>query len=48
MRLRQTGNPKALQHHLGHSSTLMTMRYLSTLTVEDAVRIQADVKFDDD
>ena len=25
-RLRQTGNPKALQHHLGHSSTLMTMR----------------------
>jgi integrase/recombinase XerD len=30
-RLRQTGNPRALQVHLGHSSTLMTMRYLSTL-----------------
>lgn len=25
-RLKQTGNPKALQYHLGHSSTLMTMR----------------------
>jgi len=45
-RLRQTGNPKALQHHLGHSSTLMVMRYLSTLTVEDSVRIQQQVKFD--
>ena len=33
-RLRQTGNPKALQHHLGHSSTLMTRRYLSTSTAE--------------
>lgn len=30
-RLRQTGNPKALQLHLGHRSMLMTMRYLSTL-----------------
>ncbi|MCL0094295.1 site-specific integrase [Dehalococcoidales bacterium] len=45
-RLRQTGNPKALQHHLGHSSTLMTMRYLSTLTAEDALKIQQEVKFD--
>ena len=34
-RLRQTGNPKALQLHLGHSSALMTMRYLATLTAED-------------
>src|SRR5579885_369920 len=39
-RLRQTGNPRALQIHLGHSSPVMTMRYLSTLTAEDAVRIQ--------
>jgi integrase/recombinase XerD len=46
-RLRQTGNPKALQLHLGHSSTLMTMRYLNTLTQEDAVRINQDVQFDD-
>ena len=45
-RLRQTGNPKALQLHLGHSSTLMTMRYLSTLTAEDALRIQQEVRFD--
>jgi integrase/recombinase XerD len=44
-RLRQTGNPKALQHHLGHSSTLMTMRYLVTLTAEDALRIQQEVQF---
>lgn len=45
-RLRQTSNPKALQHHLGHSSTLMTMRYLSTLTEEDSLRIQQDVEFE--
>lgn len=45
-RLRRTGNPKALQHHLGHSSTLMVMRYLSTLTQEDSLRIQQDVEFE--
>jgi integrase len=45
-RLRQTGNPKALQLHLGHSSPTMTLRYLSTLTAEDALRIQQDVDFD--
>ena len=45
-RLRQTGNPKALQLHLGHSSTAMTMRYLSTLAQEDAVRINQEVSFD--
>lgn len=44
-RLRQTGNPKALQIHLGHVSPFMTMRYLSTLTAEDAVRIQQQVEF---
>ena len=44
-RLRQTGNPKALQLHLGHSSVLMTMRYLTTLTAEDALRIQQQVSF---
>ncbi|RLG67972.1 MAG: hypothetical protein DRO11_09535, partial [Methanobacteriota archaeon] len=46
-RLRQTGNPKALQHHLGHSSTVMVMRYLSTLTQEDSLRIQQQVEFED-
>jgi site-specific recombinase XerD len=45
-RLRQTGNPKALQLHLGHSSPLMTMRYLATLTAEDALRIQQQVRFE--
>jgi len=45
-RLRQTGNPKALQLHLGHSSPAMTLRYLATLTAEDALRIQQDVDFD--
>jgi integrase/recombinase XerD len=45
-RLRQTGNPRALQIHLGHASPFMTMRYLSTLTAEEALRIQQEVKFD--
>lgn len=44
-RLRQTGNPKALQHHLGHSSISMVLRYLSTLTQEDSLRIQQQVEF---
>jgi len=47
-RLRQTGNPKALQYHLGHSSMMMTMRYLTTLTAEDALKIQQGVNFDND
>jgi integrase/recombinase XerD len=46
-RLRQTGNPKALQLHLGHSSPAMTLRYLSTLTFEDAIRVQQEVRFDE-
>ncbi|MCX5890332.1 MAG: site-specific integrase [Deltaproteobacteria bacterium] len=45
-RLRQTGNPRALQIHLGHASPFMTMRYLSTLTAEEALRIQQEVVFD--
>jgi len=45
-RLRQTGNPKALQLHLGHSTVAMTMRYLSTLTAEDALKIQQGVDFE--
>lgn len=46
-RLRQTGNPKALQHHLGHSSISMVMRYLSTLSQEDSLRIQQQVVFNE-
>jgi len=45
-RLRQTGNPKSLQLHLGHSSMLMTMRYLSTLQEEDSLRIEQQVVFE--
>ncbi|MFZ2088106.1 MAG: site-specific integrase [Desulfobaccales bacterium] len=46
-RLRQTGNPRALQLHLGHASPLMTMRYLSTITAEEALRINQGVRFED-
>ncbi len=46
-RLRQTMNPRALQLHLGHASPLMTMRYLSTLTAEEALRINQAVRFED-
>jgi integrase/recombinase XerD len=45
IRLRKTGNPKALQYHLGHNSPAMTLRYLSTLTQEDALRVQQEVEF---
>jgi integrase/recombinase XerD len=45
-RLRQTGNPKALQLHLGHASSMMTMRYLNTLSEQDAIKIQGSVQFD--
>ena len=45
-RLRVTGNPRALQHHLGHESPMMTMRYLSTLQQEDSLRIQQQVEFE--
>jgi len=41
-----TGTPKALQLHLGHASPFMTMRYLSALTAEEALRIQQEVEFD--
>jgi site-specific recombinase XerD len=47
-RLRQTMNPRALQLHLGHNSPLMTLRYLSTLTAEEALRINQGVRFEDD
>ena len=44
-RLRATGNPKAVQEQLRHSTALMTMRYLKTLSVEEALRIQEQVDF---
>jgi len=45
IRLRKTGNPKALQYHLGHNTPAMTLRYLSMLTQEDALRVQQEVEF---
>lgn len=45
IRLRKTGNPKALQYHLGHNTPAMTLRYLSTLTYEDALRVEQEVEF---
>jgi len=45
-RLLRTGNPKALQHHLGHTSPAMTLHYLSTLQQEDSLRIRLQVEFD--
>jgi len=47
IRLRKTGNPKALQYHLGHNTPAMTLRYLSTLTQEDALRVQQEVRFEE-
>jgi integrase/recombinase XerD len=44
-RLRANGNPKALMLHLGHNSPVMTLRYLSTLSAEDALRIEQGVEF---
>jgi integrase/recombinase XerD len=46
-RLKQNGNPKALQHHLGHSTLFMTMRYLSTLQEEESLAIESQVKFNE-
>lgn len=44
-RLKVTGNPKAVQEQLRHSTALMTMRYLKTLSVEESLRIQEQVDF---
>ena len=44
IRLRKTGNPKALQYHLGHNTPAMTLRYLSILIQEDALRVQQEVE----
>jgi cytochrome P450 len=44
-RLRATGNPRAVQEQLRYSTALMTMRYLKTLTVDEAIAIQEGVDF---
>ncbi len=44
-RLRETGNPRAVQDQLRHTSPTMTLRYLKTLTSEESLRIQDQVDF---
>jgi integrase len=44
-RLRQTGNPKAVQDQLRHKSALMTLRYMKTLSHEESLAIQQQVDF---
>jgi len=44
-RLRQTGNPKAVQDQLRHKSALMTLRYLKTLSTDESLRIQQGVEY---
>lgn len=42
-RLKQTGNPKAVQDQLRHKSALMTVRYLKTLSADESLRVQQAV-----
>lgn len=44
-RLRLTGNPRATQSQLRHKSALMTMRYLKTLSADEALKIQQAIDF---
>jgi integrase len=44
-RLRQTGNPKAVQDQLRHKSAQMTLRYLKTVSADESLLIQQRVDF---
>jgi integrase len=44
-RLRQTGNPKAVQDQLRHKSAQMTLRYLKTISADESLQIQQKVDF---
>lgn len=44
-RLRETGNPRAIQEQLRHAGPAQTLRYLKTLSAEDALRVQDQVDF---
>jgi integrase len=44
-RLRVTGNPRAVQEQLRHSTAQMTLRYLKTLSAEESLKIQQEVDF---
>ena len=44
-RLRQTGNPKAVQDQLRHKSALVTLCYLKTLSADEFLKIQQGVEY---
>jgi integrase len=44
-RLKQTGNPRAVQDQLRHKSSQMTLRYMRTLSAKESLAINEDVKF---
>ncbi|MBM4461758.1 MAG: site-specific integrase [Chloroflexi bacterium] len=44
-RLRVTGNPKAVQDQLRHTTARMTLRYFKTLQAEESLRVQQGVDF---
>jgi integrase len=44
-RLRETGNPRAVQEQLRHATPTMTLRYLKTLSAEEALKVQDQVDF---
>lgn len=44
-RLKQTGNPKAVQDQLRHKSAQMTLRYLKTVSADESLKIQQQVDF---
>lgn len=44
-RLEETGDPKALQDHLGHKQARMTLRYLKTRSAKESLKIQQGVDF---
>jgi integrase/recombinase XerD len=44
-RLRATSNPRAVQEQLRHSTAQMTLRYLKTLSADEAIAIQKEVDF---
>lgn len=44
-RLRQTGNPRAVQDQLRHRSAQMTMRYMKTLSAKESLAVNEGVSF---
>ncbi len=44
-RLKQHGNPRALQTQLRHKTALMTLRYLKTISVEESLKLEQSIDF---